>query len=287
MITVRTISQLRSSVDHSKVVGFVPTMGNLHAGHLDLISGAKQHSGCVVSSIFVNRLQFAPHEDFDSYPRTFIEDSKKLEAAGCDVLFAPREEDLYPVPQGFQVSPPEELADILEGEFRPGFFKGVCTVVLKLFNCVHPNRVYFGRKDYQQAMIIDHMISQMALPIEMVKVPTRREVDGLAMSSRNGYLSDPERAEAVQLYLTLCQMRESFKEGKSVALIEQEAMQHLQARGWKTDYLTIRSALDLTALDQSTAHNATHLPDKNTTVSFVALGAARIGKTRLIDNLEF
>lgn len=278
MKTVRTIAELRSSINYDKRVGFVPTMGNLHAGHLDLISTAKKQSEFVVASIFVNRLQFAPHEDFDSYPRTLNEDTKKLEAAGCDLLFAPREEDLYPVPQGFEVHPPSELDCILEGEFRPGFFKGVCTVVHKLFNCVQPDVAFFGIKDYQQAMIITHMVSQMALPIEIVKVQTRREVDGLAMSSRNGYLKDPERAEAVQLYLALCQMRESVKAGNNVSSVEHEALSLLKARGWKPDYLTIRNALDLSVFNPN---------EKNGSRRLVALAAARIGNTRLIDNLEF
>ncbi len=281
MKTVRTISELRQSIDYNKRVGFVPTMGNLHAGHLDLISTAKAQSQLVVASIFVNRLQFGPHEDFDSYPRTFFEDTRKLEASGCDVLFAPGEEDLYPVPQGFEVSPPDNLAGILEGEFRPGFFKGVCTIVLKLFNCVQPNVAFFGRKDYQQAMIVDHMVNQFALPVDIVKVPTRREVDGLAMSSRNGYLNDAERADAVQLYLVLCQMRESFKAGHNISTVEEEAKHHLQSRGWKPDYLTIRSALDLSPL--SVIQKEGNPPPG----CWIALGAARIGKTRLIDNLEF
>ena len=283
MKTVNTIADLRSCIDYGKKVGFVPTMGNLHSGHLDLISVAKEKSGFVVASIFVNRLQFGPNEDFDSYPRTFLEDSQKLELAGCDVLFAPREEDLYPEPQVFEVSPPDHLAGILEGEFRPGFFKGVCTVVLKLFNCVRPDVAFFGRKDYQQAMIVEHMIRQLALPIELVKVSTRREVDGLAMSSRNGYLNQVERAEAVQLYLTLCQMREAFKAGQPLISIEHDAMSHLRARGWQPDYLTIREAADLSQVKVN--------PEANTPGSnkgdWVALAAARVGKTRLIDNLEF
>ena len=297
MKTVRTIAELRNSIDYGKKVGFVPTMGNLHAGHLDLITEAKRQSSFVVASVFVNRLQFAPNEDFDSYPRTFLEDAKKLEAAGCELLFAPGETDLYPVPQGFQVFPPDGLASILEGEFRPGFFKGVCTVVLKLFNCVKPDITFFGRKDFQQAMIIENMIQQLALPIKMVKVPTRRELDGLAMSSRNGYLSDAERAEAVQLFLTLCQMRESFKAGQSVAEIEVEAMHQLQARGWKPDYLTIRNAWDLSPyVGSSQITTEVFTPDKAASSQealsaypnqWVALGAARIGTTRLIDNLEF
>ena len=185
------------------------------------------------------------------------------------------------MPQGFEVSPPDNLAGILEGEFRPGFFKGVCTIVLKLFNCVQPNVAFFGRKDYQQAMIVDHMVNQFALPVDIVKVPTRREVDGLAMSSRNGYLNDAERADAVQLYLVLCQMRESFKAGYNISTVEEEAKHHLQSRGWKPDYLTIRSALDLSPL--SVIQKEGNPPPG----CWIALGAARIGKTRLIDNLEF
>jgi len=232
----------------------------------------------VVASIFVNRLQFAPHEDFDSYPRTFEQDRVKLESVGCDVIFAPSERDLYPVPQTFKVHPGADVGDILEGEFRPGFFTGVCTVVSKLFNCVQPQLAFFGKKDYQQLSIIKSMVSQMALPIEIVQVQTRREVDGLAMSSRNGYLSAAQRAEAVHLYLALCQMRESFKSGVAKEHVEREALHYLTSRGWRPDYMCIRLARDLSSK-----------PPENYSagIDFVALAAARVGERRLIDNVEF
>ena len=232
-----------------------------------------------MASIFVNRLQFAPHEDFDSYPRTLENDCALLEANGCDVVFAPSEKDLYPEPQVFTVHPPTELADILEGAFRPGFFVGVSTVVHKLFNIVQPNLAVFGKKDYQQLMVIRRMVQQMALPIEIIGAETRRAADGLALSSRNGYLSQAECAEAVQLSMALKNLalaaRESIAQGKlEVHEAEQVAMQTLQHRGWQPDYLTLRRQHDLSQVtgpcDQP----------------MVVLGAAKLGKTRLIDNLE-
>jgi len=278
MILVHTIEDLRKSLRNAKSVTLVPTMGNLHAGHLDLVERARARAEVVVASIFVNRLQFAPHEDFDSYPRTLEQDRAKLESVGCDLIFAPSERDLYPVPQTFKVHPGADVGDILEGEFRPGFFTGVCTVVSKLFNCVQPQLAFFGKKDYQQLSIIKSMVSQMALPIEIVQVQTRREVDGLAMSSRNGYLSDAQRAEAVHLYLALCQMRESFKSGVAKEHVEREALHYLTSRGWRPDYMCIRLARDLSSK-----------PPENYSagIDFVALAAARVGETRLIDNVEF
>jgi len=261
---------------------FVPTMGNLHAGHLELIKAAKQTlpDAVSVASIFVNRLQFAPHEDFDSYPRTFANDCSLLEAQGCDVLFAPQENDLYPEPQVFKVHPPADLADILEGAFRPGFFVGVSTVVHKLFNCVQPDVAVFGKKDYQQLMVIKRMVQQMALPIQIVGVDTLRADDGLALSSRNGYLSAVERARAVELSGALKNMAASVRENlsgdasKVVAQIEDQAMQSLHSKGWHPDYLVVRHQHDLSAVTQFSDS------------PLVVLGAARLGNTRLIDNLE-
>jgi len=261
-------------------------MGNLHAGHLELVKIAKQTlpDALSVASIFVNRLQFAPHEDFDSYPRTFDNDCELLEAQGCDVVFAPQEKDLYPEPQVFKVHPPAELADILEGAFRPGFFVGVSTVVHKLFNCVQPDVAVFGKKDYQQLMVIQRMVQQMALPIQIVGVDTLRAEDGLALSSRNGYLSPAERARAVELSGALKAMVASVRNNlsgkvsgdasKVITQIEEQAMQSLRDKGWQPDYLVVRHRHDLSLVTQFS--NA----------PLVALAAARLGSTRLIDNLE-
>jgi pantoate--beta-alanine ligase len=273
MRVVHTIPELRELLAAFRRPAFVPTMGNLHAGHIALVTEAKKLGDVTVASVFVNRLQFLPHEDFGTYPRTLQADCEKLEAAGCDVVFAPSEEELYPQPQTFKVVPAAALADILEGEFRPGFFTGVCTVVLKLFSCVQPRVAVFGRKDYQQLMVIREMVRQFALPIEIVAVETRRADDGVALSSRNGYLSAPERAEAVQLSLALRQLAEQVEAGAYVAEAESKATSTLRARGWQPDYLTVRRRVDLQAPSRGDA--------------LVALGAARLGNTRLIDNLEF
>jgi pantoate--beta-alanine ligase len=206
MKLIHTISELRAELGKYQRPAFVPTMGNLHEGHLALVKQAKPLGDVTVASIFVNRLQFLPHEDFGTYPRTLDADCDKLRAVGCDIVFAPSEAELYPEPQGYKVTPPAELADILEGHFRPGFFTGVCTVVLKLFNIVQPRYAVFGAKDYQQQMVIRRMVAQLALPIEIHTGATLRADDGLALSSRNGYLSAEERAEAVQLSRTLKSM---------------------------------------------------------------------------------
>jgi pantoate--beta-alanine ligase len=277
MKIVHTIADLRAQLAQFKHPAFVPTMGNLHEGHLALISQAKPLGDVTVASIFVNRLQFLPHEDFDTYPRTWDSDCAKLQAAGCDLLFAPNEQELYPEPQTFKVHPPAELADILEGFFRPGFFVGVCTVVMKMFACVQPRVAMFGKKDYQQLMIIRRMVQQFALPIEIVGGETRRAPDGLALSSRNGYLSDSERAEAVQLSLALKGLAAALKAGATdIAALEAQAMQTLTARGWQPDYLTVRRRNDLQA----------PTPSDLSGEALVVLGAAKIGATRLIDNLE-
>ena len=273
MKIAHTIADLRAHLANYQRPALVPTMGNLHDGHLALIRQAKPLGDVTVASIFVNRLQFAPHEDFDTYPRTLQADAAKLEAAGCEVIFAPSEKELYPEPQGYKVLPPPELADILEGHFRPGFFTGVCTVVTKLFNCVQPRVAVFGKKDYQQQMIIRRMVQQFALPIEIVTGDTLRAPDGLALSSRNGYLSESERAEAVQLSLALKGMAEALRAGeKDIASLEARAMKALTDRGWKPDYLVARRRSDLQAPQAGDA--------------LVVLGAARLGTTRLIDNLE-
>ena len=286
MQIAHSIEDLRRLLKPAKQRAFVPTMGNLHAGHLELVRVAKQTlpDAICVASIFVNRLQFAPHEDFDSYPRTFANDCALLEAQGCDVVFAPQEKDLYPEPQVFKVHPPAELADILEGAFRPGFFVGVSTVVHKLFNCVQPDVAVFGKKDYQQLMVIQRMVQQMALPIQIVGVDTLRAEDGLALSSRNGYLSSDERARAVELSGALKHMAASVRDqlsgnlagdaAKVVTQIEDEAMQSLRDKGWQPDYLVVRHQHDLSSVTQFSD------------APLVVLGAARLGSTRLIDNLE-
>ena len=272
MRIVREIGELRASLGASLAagapVGFVPTMGNLHAGHLSLVrlAHAAVPGGVVVASIFVNRLQFAPGEDFDRYPRTFERDCAMLEAEGVDVLFAPDESVLYPERQGFIVRPPPP-ADELEGRFRPGFFDGVATVVLKLFNCVQPAVAVFGKKDYQQLHVVRAMVRQLDLPLRIVAAETVREPDGLAMSSRNGYLSAQERAEAPRLFRLL----KAIAAGKTTI---ENSLHELERSGWKADYVEIRRRADLA-------------PARADDREKVVLAAARLGATRLIDNLEF
>jgi len=290
MRVIHTIAELRAHLGAAQAApSFVPTMGNLHEGHLALIAQARAISGDtgapVVASIFVNRLQFGPNEDFDTYPRTLMRDAELLEAAGCDVLFAPSEAELYPQPQGYKVVPPPELADILEGAFRPGFFTGVSTVVHKLFNLVQPQAAVFGKKDYQQLMIIRNMVAQMGLPIAIHGGETLRADDGLALSSRNGYLSADERAEAVQLIQALRGVREQVNAQRaagslspdSLMTMEAAAMAALAERGWAPDYVLVRRQRDLLV---STADELLQGEP------LVCLVAARLGKTRLIDNLE-
>jgi len=274
MRVIQGIAELRQVLDGQTGIGFVPTMGNLHEGHLALVRLAKAATkGPIVSSIFVNRLQFLPHEDFNQYPRTLERDSALLKGAGCDILFAPSEAELYPEPQGFKVHPPAELADVLEGHFRPGFFTGVCTVVHKLFNIVQPSLAAFGKKDYQQLMVIRRMVAQMGLPITIVGGETLRSAQGLALSSRNGYLSDDEKDEALRLSRTLRQMLATWQAGqRDIAAIEAVATQRLTDHGWQVDYMTLRRQRDLGAAVEGEP--------------LVALAAAKLGKTRLIDNLE-
>jgi len=273
MRVIHTIVELRQALAGTAGTVFVPTMGNLHPGHLSLIERAKEAGGPVVASIFVNRLQFAPHEDFDTYPRTLERDCEMLRAAGCNFVFAPNEAELYPEPQAYKVQPPGALADILEGHFRPGFFTGVCTVVLKLFNCVQPRVAVFGKKDYQQLMVIRQMVRQLALPIEIVAGETTRADDGLALSSRNAYLDETQRAEAVTLSRELRGVAEALRSGRrDLAALEDAAMRSLTARGWSPDYVAIRRRSDLAAPSSGEA--------------LVVVAAAKLGATRLIDNLE-
>ena len=281
MHIVHTIAELRDKLSGFKCPAFVPTMGNLHDGHIALVKEAKPLGDVTVSSIFVNRLQFAPHEDFDSYPRTLDADAQRLEAAGCNVLFAPREKELYPEPQTYKVHPATDLADILEGHFRPGFFIGVSTVVLKLFSCVYagmPGGVAaFGKKDYQQVMVVRRMVQQLALPIDILAGETQRASDGLALSSRNSYLKEAERLEAVELSKALQALGTAAKKAtpQDLPLLEAQAMQTLARRGWKPDYLTVRRRADLMPPWGDLAAQP-----------LVVLGAAKLGNTRLIDNLE-
>jgi pantoate--beta-alanine ligase len=265
MRTISDIATLRRAVAEAGPVAFVPTMGNLHEGHLSLVRLARREAPAVAVSIFVNRLQFLPGEDFDRYPRTFERDRQLLEGAGVELLFAPDERVLYPEPQRYMVRPPP-LAAELEGKFRPGFFDGVATVVLKLFNCVQPLAAVFGKKDYQQLMIVRGMVRQLDLPLAIVAGETVREADGLAMSSRNGYLSAAERAEAPRLYRLLQRV--------SKGLPPAEAMGELAQAGWQPDYVEVRTRRGLA-------------PPQPGDRERVVLGAARLGATRLIDNVEF
>ena len=278
MRVIHTLAELREALAGQSRTAFVPTMGNLHAGHLSLVREARRHGGPVVVSIFVNRLQFLPHEDFDQYPRTLERDCALLAPEGCDIVFAPSERELYPQPQSYKVAPPPALADLLEGEFRPGFFTGVCTVVMKLFQCVQPAVAVFGQKDYQQLKVIQGMAEQFALPTRIIGAPTIRAEDGLALSSRNGYLGAQERGEAVALSLTLHELAAGARDvARPLAELEAAAADALRARGWAPDYLTLRRRADLLA--PTDAQRAAGEP-------LVALGAARLGTTRLIDNLE-
>jgi pantoate--beta-alanine ligase len=284
MQIVRTLPALRQLLRGGAAAAapaFVPTMGNLHAGHLALVRQARAAVGPavpVVASIFVNRLQFGPQEDFDRYPRTFDRDCELLQGVGCDLVFAPDETELYPEPQTVKVHPPAALADVLEGAFRPGFFVGVCTVVLKLFNAVQPGVAVFGKKDMQQLLVIRHMVRQLALPVQVLAGETARAEDGLALSSRNGYLSAEERAEAPALVQALRALAAAVQAGRrDFAALEAEAQQALLARGWAPDYVALRRQADL-GLPQ-VADGASDGP-------LVVLAAARLGRTRLIDNLE-
>lgn len=278
MLTVHTVAELRQHLAIWRAAGeriaFAPTMGNLHAGHIDLIHAAKTHAPRVVASVFVNPLQFGPKEDFGRYPRTLPDDQQKLAAAGCDLLFAPSVEEMYPhgLPLTTQVQV-SKVSEGLEGAFRPGHFEGVATVVNVLFNLVQPDAALFGEKDWQQLAVITRMVRDLHLPIEVIGVPTRRESSGLAMSSRNQYLSDAERTTASVIYATLMTVAHELKQGsRDFSGLEQAGMQALQAHGFEPQYVAIRSP-DL----QSPA---------NENKSLVILAAALLGKTRLIDNLK-
>lgn len=278
MITARTAAALRAALSDLGPGAFVPTMGNLHRGHLDLIAAAKASGRPVVASVFVNRLQFLPHEDFDRYPRTAQADAAALATAGCDLLFTPDETEFYPEPQSFKVTPDPQLADILEGAFRPGFFTGVCTVVMKLLQLVRPAVLVLGRKDYQQLAVLRAMVRQFALEVQVLDVATARAEDGLALSSRNGFLTPAERAEAPALAHALSALAHAARTqpGTPLAALEAAAVEALRARGWQPHYLTVRRRSDLLAPSDAERAGA----------PLVALGAAVLGSTRLIDNLE-
>ncbi|MDR2450352.1 MAG: pantoate--beta-alanine ligase [Candidatus Accumulibacter sp.] len=269
-----TIADTRAALKHRGRVVLVPTMGNLHDGHIALMREAAKHGDTVVASIFVNRLQFGPREDFDEYPRTFAADCARLEAVGVAHLFAPDEAAMYPQPQRYHVDPDPAQAGILEGAFRPGHFRGVATVVLKLFHIVRPDAALFGKKDYQQLMVLRNMTRELALPVEIVAHETVRAENGLALSSRNGFLAPEERIEAPRLYRALTRIRDAIRGGdRDFARLEGEAVAELDGRGWKTDYVAVRRQADLqTPSDGDEA--------------LVVLGASRLGQPRLIDNVE-
>lgn len=280
MKTVQTVAALRQELKQARAqnlsIGFVPTMGNLHDGHIQLIHRAKKHADVVVASIFVNPLQFGPTEDLDKYPRTLAADQEKLMAAGCTLLFAPTVQDMYPHGQSEQtrVQVPQ-VSEGLCGASRPGHFTGVATVVCKLFNMVQPDVAVFGEKDFQQLAVIRHMVRDLEIPIEILGQPTARAADGLALSSRNGYLSPEERNTAPLLYQSLQRMAQAIRDGQRdyQALCDTERAQ-LERAGFKPDYLEVRDALSLRPL---LGHEDQAKP--------VILVAAVLGKTRLIDNL--
>ncbi len=280
MKVVHTIKDLQAELADKKNIVLVPTMGNLHDGHLQLMKTAGARGDTVVASVFVNRLQFGPNEDFDQYPRTLEEDCAKLEAQGVvDIVFAPSEKDMYPEPQVFTVQPDPKLADILEGFYRPGFFTGVATVVMKLFSIVRPNKAAFGKKDYQQLRIIQQMVEQFGMPIEIIPVELQRnQQTGLALSSRNRYLNDKELEEATLLYRTVKGVKEALEAGSSDAdALEEKAMETLRQNGWQPDYVAVVRRKDLLAPTKD---------DLLTREPLVVLAAAKIGTTRLIDNIE-
>jgi pantoate--beta-alanine ligase len=273
MHLVHRVAELRDLLRDCTLHSFVPTMGNLHLGHLTLVREAAMRGKPVVVSIFVNRLQFAPHEDFHTYPRSLDQDTELLRDAGCDILFTPSDAELFIGPQTYRVIPPVALGNILEGQFRPSFFPGVCTVVIKLLNVVRPQVAVFGKKDYQQLLIVRRMVEHFRLPIEIVSVETVREADGLALSSRNSYLSATERIEACELHRELQRVAAAVRGGDTpIVTLECAALKGLLARGWSPDYVAVRRRTDL--------------KKPRGTDPAIVLAAARLGRTRLIDNVE-
>ncbi len=280
MQIIHNIQELRAALSTQDNVAFVPTMGNLHAGHVQLAKMAKQHAQCVVVSIFVNPLQFGKNEDLANYPRTLEADCEKLKEVGVNFVFAPLVEEMYPdfdgqnLNQNMLITPPP-IAKELCGATRAGHFDGVATVVMKLFNIVQPNVALFGKKDFQQLFIIRELVRQFNLNIEIIAGETVRETDGLAMSSRNGYLNAMQRSEAPRLSRALKLVVEAAQKGQlDFTTIEQQTTQYLTQLGWIVDYISIRSANTL-------------LSAKETDKALIVLGAAKLGTTRLIDNIEF
>ncbi len=272
MDIVTSVRDLRERLQREPDNVFVPTMGNLHAGHIQLMRLAKHRAACTVVSIFVNRIQFGPKEDFERYPRTLRADAEMMKDAGVDVVFAPSEAEIYPEPQTFVVEP-SDLQHILEGAFRPGHFRGVATVVLKLFNMVSPHTAIFGKKDYQQYVVLRDMVKQLALPVEIIPAETVRAEDGLALSSRNAYLTPVERTEAARLYRILQEVRGALLAGRrDYAKLEAEALAKFNEK-WAADYVAIRRQSDLQ-------------PPSPADRDLVVLGAAKLGRPRLIDNVE-
>ena len=273
MDVIHSVAALRERLQREPNNVFVPTMGNLHPGHLGLILIGKPRARCTVVSVFVNRLQFGPREDFERYPRTLELDCEKCREAGVDVVFAPDEREIYPELQTFVVEP-SDLQHILEGAARPKHFSGVATVVLKLFNMVRPHSAIFGKKDYQQYLVLRDMVRQFALPIEIIPAETVRADDGLALSSRNRYLSAEQRREAPRLYQTLAHIRDQLMRGsREFQRLELEGMATLARNGWRLDYIAVRRQADLQ-------------PPEPGDTELVIVAAARLGTTRLIDNVE-
>lgn len=273
MKIINAIPELRAELENRKNIAFVPTMGNLHEGHLALVEKAKRHADCVVVSIFVNPLQFSPNEDFDQYPRTLIADCELLKNLNVDIVFTPENKILFPVEQEILVLLPP-IADQYEGAYRPGFFRGVATIVLKLFNIVQPNIAIFGKKDYQQLHIVRLLVQQFNLPIDILDVETVRTSDGLALSSRNQYLNASQQIEANQLFQTLSRIKSDLDAGQTnYSRLEKNAFDSLRMKGWSVDYVAILNQASLTQA-------------KTEDKELVVVAAARIGHTRLIDNIE-
>jgi pantoate--beta-alanine ligase len=268
------VAPLRAALKQNGRVVLVPTMGNLHEGHIRLMQDARAHGDAVVATIFVNRLQFRPGEDFEKYPRTLAADIARLEAAGVEYLFAPAEDVLYPVPQRYHIEVPAAVESILEGAIRPGHFRGVATVVMKLFQIVQPDAALFGKKDYQQMLVLTDLVREFNLPIEVIPGETVRAADGLALSSRNGYLTATERTEAPRLHRLLSALVQQVRAGsRDFAALEKAAMTELTANGWLPDYVAVRRRADLQ-------------PALSAADALVVVAAAKLGSTRLIDNLE-
>jgi pantoate--beta-alanine ligase len=277
MQVVSTVAELRTRLADERAIAFVPTMGNLHQGHLNLMRIAREQGSCAVASIFVNPLQFGPSEDLDKYPRTLEADCASLQGL-ADVVFAPSVNEMYPAQQTVFVELPP-IANELDGASRPGHFRGMATVVLKLLNIVQPRTALFGKKDYQQLHIIRQMVAQLNLPVRIMGGETARAADGLALSSRNQYLSEVERGEAIFLYQTLQGMRLAILQGeRNIERLQQQAVEALSARGWAVDYVAVRNQSDLLPASPVQFDLAQR--------DLVILAAARLGNTRLIDNVE-